>query len=223
MCRNVFHCSVYPLLIALALLSRCLAQTPLSTKTQDSGPIPDASQSAITFHATTRMVTLEVVARDHHGQPVSGLTAKDFQIFDQHSGFHKEKREQKIAAFRALGIADFAGKDDSPLQIPRGVYTNLVAVRKNPVPPTVILVDGLNTEITTQLQVRAHMVRMLSSLPDDVPVAVFLLGRRLRMLQGFTTDSKLLKTALQKASSLEASEMRQVDPRDDPDSLSAFC
>jgi VWFA-related protein len=168
------------------------------------------------------MVMVEVVARDHHGHPTTGLTAADFQVFDQASGFHQEKKEQKIAAFRALGITDFASKDNNTLQVPAGVYTNLVTLQKNPVPPTMILVDGLNTDITAQMQVHEQMVRMLSSLPDDVPVAVFLLGRRLRMLQSFTTDPKLLKAALQKASSLEANGLRQIDPRDDPDSLSSF-
>ena len=168
------------------------------------------------------MVMVEVVARDRHGHPTTGLSAADFQVFDQASGFHSEKKEQKIAAFRSLGITDFASKDNNTLQVPAGVYTNLVTLQKNPVPPTMILVDGLNTDITAQMQVHEQMVRMLRSLPDDVPVAVFLLGRRLRMLQSFTTDPKLLKTALQKASSLEANGLRQTDPRDDPDSLSSF-
>jgi VWFA-related protein len=167
-------------------------------------------------------VTVEVVARDRHGHATIGLTADDFQVFDQASGFRKEKKEQKIAAFRALGITDFASKDNEALQVPTGVYTNLVTLQKNPVPPTMILMDGLNTDVTAQLQVHDQMVRMLSSLPDDVPVAVFLLGRRLRMLQSFTTDPKLLKAAVQKASTAEASGLRQIDPRDDPDSLSSF-
>jgi VWFA-related protein len=102
------------------------------------------------------------------------------------------------------------------------VYTNLVTLQKDPVPPTIILVDGLNTDNAGQIQIRDQMVRMLGSLPEDVPVAIFLLGRRLRMLQSFTTDPKLLKTALQKATTIEANGLRQIDPRDDPNSLSSF-
>jgi VWFA-related protein len=160
--------------------------------------------------------------RDHKGRPATGLSASDFQVFDQASGFHKAKREQKIAAFRALGIMDFTPKNGDNLHVPAGVYTNLVTMQKNPVPPTMILVDGLNTDVMAQMQVHQQMVRMLNSLPDDVPVAIFLLGRRLRMLQSFTTDPKLLKAALQKASTVEANGLRLIDPRDDPDSLSAF-
>ncbi len=176
----------------------------------------------ITYHAASRLVTVDVVARDHRGQPAVGLTAKDFEVFDQESGFRKEKKLQKVAAFRALGMAGAATQVEAPLEVAAGMYTNLVTVQKSPVPPTMILVDGLNTDISAQMQVHSQMLRMLKSLPDDVPVAVFLLGRHLRMLQSFTTDPKLLKAALQKASTIEAGGVLQTDPRDDPDSLSAF-
>jgi VWFA-related protein len=208
---------VFAIALILFLTLHAAAQTPATTP-----PSPDQSAPSLTLHVSTRMVTVDVVARDHKGRPATGLTAADFQVFDQVSGFHKEKRAQKIAAFRALGIMDFASKDGDNLSVPAGVYTNLVTMQKNPVPPTMILVDGLNTDVTAQMQVHQQMVRMLNSLPDDVPVAIFLLGRRLRMLQGFTTDPKLLKAALQKASTVEASGLRQLDPRDDPDSLSSF-
>ena len=204
------------LLFSLPAISQ--SATPPQAQSDQSA----TSAPSVTLHVSTRMVTVEVVARDHHGRPATGLAANDFQIFDQAAGFRKEKRPQKIAAFRALGITDFGSQDSNSLQVPAGVYTNLVTVQKDPVPPTMILVDGLNTDISAQMQVHQQMVRMLGSLPEDVPVAVFLLGRRLRMLQGFTTDPKLLKSALQKASTVEASGLRQTDPRDDPDSLSSF-
>jgi VWFA-related protein len=207
----------YALVFGLILLLSLHAAAQTSAL---APPRPDESAHSLTLQVSTRMVTVEVVARDHKGRPATGLTATDFQIFDQVSGFHKEKREQKLAAFRAVGIMDFASKGGDNMQFPAGVYTNLVTMQKNPVPPTMILVDGLNTDITAQMQVHQQMVRMLSSLPDDVPIAIFLLGRRLRMLQGFTTDPKLLKATLQKASTTDASGLRQLDPRDDPDSLS---
>jgi VWFA-related protein len=73
-----------------------------------------------------------------------------------------------------------------------------------------------------QVQVHRQMVKMLSALPSDVPVAVFLLGYQLRMLQNFTTDPALLKAALQKAASPDSSGLARIDPRDDPNAGSAF-
>ncbi|MCU1271998.1 MAG: hypothetical protein JWN74_3292 [Acidobacteriaceae bacterium] len=213
------RCSfVFAMVLSFLLSLPAIAQNPAPKGESD----PSAtSVPSVTLHVSTRMVTVEVVARDH-GRPAIGLTANDFQIFDQPAGFRKEKREQKIAAFRALGITDLGSRDSNSLQVPAGVYTNLVTVQKDPVPPTMILVDGLNTDITSQMQVHQQMLHMLGSLPEDVPVAVFLLGRRLRMLQSFTTDPKLLKSALEKASTVEANGLRQADPRDDPGSLSSF-
>lgn len=210
------RCSFLLALIFIFTL-RAIAQTSATT-----APAPDQNAPSLTLHVSTRMVTVEVVARDHHGKPATGLTAADFEVFDQAAGFHKEKKSQKIAAFRALGISDFGSKNNDAVQVPAGVYTNLVTLQRDPAPPTIILVDGLNTDNAGQIQIRDQMVRMLGSLPDDVPVAIFLLGRRLHMLQSFTTDPKLLKAALQKATTIEANGLRQIDPRDDPNSLSSF-
>src|SRR5579863_2005148 len=52
------------------------AQLPSAPGTPDQAPVP-------TLKVSTRMVSLEVVARDHDGHPVRGLTAKDFQITEQ--------------------------------------------------------------------------------------------------------------------------------------------
>jgi VWFA-related protein len=169
----------------------------------------------------SRMVTIEVVARDHHGGPVTGLSAADFQVSEQIAG-NKERHPQKIAAFRAVSISEIAAQDQGKLQVPAGVYTNFVTMQNVPVPPTILLVDGLNTERASQMQVHQQMIRMLASIPDDVPVSVFLLGRRLKMIQNFTTDPKLLKSALQKTSSLESDNATVLEPQDDPDVLSAF-
>ena len=46
-------------------------------------------------------------------------------------------------------------------------------------------------------------------------MAVFLLGRELRLLQSFTTDTKLLHAAAQRALSLEATNLQAKDARDD--------
>lgn len=207
------------LLIAFAPVL-CLAQAQAS-KSEPPGSTTSA-EPVPTFRVTSRIVTLEVIAKDHHGQAVPGLKASDFQVFEQELGWRKEKREQKIAFFREVDKQVLAQTDKSKVQVPEGIYTNLVSLQKNPVPPTILLVDGLNTELSAQMQVHAQMVKMLNSLPSDVPVAVYLLGRGVKVLQGFTTDPTLLKTALSKAAMPSLVVASTVDPRDDPDSLSTL-
>jgi len=166
---------------------------------------------------TTRVVTVDVVAKDHHGNPVRDLQAGEFQITEQ-AGSHKA--QQSIATFRLLDRA--SGKTADPereaLHLPAGVYTNLVTTKSLSSPPTILLVDGLNSDATSQIQIRQKMVHLLASTPGDVPLAVFLLGRQLRLLQNFTTDTKLLKAAAERAVSLEATNLQDKNPRDDTSS-----
>jgi len=201
----------------LCFTAATVAQAPQIASVVNSQTPPPA----VTLHAASRVVTVEVVARDHQGHGVTGLTQNDFRVFEQIAGKH-EKVEQKIAVFRAVTMAQLAARHADADAIPAGIYTNLVTAKKDPSPPTVLLIDGLNTDITSQMQVRRQMLKMLASIPDDVPVAVFLLGHSLQLVQSFTTDPKLLKEALQKASALNSNTLAQTDPRDDPSNMSAF-
>jgi VWFA-related protein len=175
---------------------------------------PSQQEPPAVLKVTTRLVTVDVVARDRHGNPVRDLTANDFNISEQ-AGSHRD--QQKIASFRVLdrAMAKAPDSEKAALQLPAGVYTNLVTTKNLSAPPTILLVDGLNTDATTQLQVRQKMVRLLASAPSDVPMAVFLLSRELRLLQSFTTDTKLLHAAADRALSLEATNLQAKDARDD--------
>jgi VWFA-related protein len=205
------------LLAVSVFLGSVFAQTPPTTA-GSAQPAP-SSQQPPTLHSNPRLVTIEVVARDHHGQPVQGLTADDFQVFEQIEA-KRDQRRQKIAVFHPVDIAAIAAQDIGKQQVPPGVYTNLVTMDKHPVPPTILLIDGLNTDSRSQLQVHSQTIQMLASLPGDTPVAVFLLGRGLRMIQNFTTDPEVLKAALQKAHSAESNANTQLEPQDDPTKLS---
>jgi VWFA-related protein len=182
---------------------------------------PPQQEPPAVLKVTTRLVTVDVVARDHHGEAVRDLTAKDFQIIEQ-AGSHKD--QQQIASFRLLdrAMAKAPDAEKEARQLPAGVYTNLVTTKNLSAPPTILLVDGLNTDATTQVQVRQKMVKLLASSPNDVPMAVFLLGRQLQLLQNFTTDTKLLRAAAERALTLEATNLQAKDARDDPMSHSSL-
>jgi VWFA-related protein len=200
--------------LSVAAVVLFLADTGASQeKSQQQAPPPKQEPPAV-LKVTTRLVTVDVVARDHHGNAIRDLTADDFQITEQ-AGSHKG--QQKIASFRLLdrAMAKAPDSERDALQLPAGVYTNLVTTKSLSAPPTILLVDGLNTDTTTQVQVRQKMVRLLASAPSDVPMAVFLLGRELRLLQSFTTDTKLLRAAAERAMTLEATNLQLKDARDD--------
>ena len=100
---------------------------------------PGTASATPTFRATTRLVTVDVVAKDKHGHPLPGLTAGDFQVFEQVPPKHGDL-EQKIAGFLAVSpAAILAESKQSSLRMPPGVYSNLVTTRLT-VPPTILAV-----------------------------------------------------------------------------------
>jgi VWFA-related protein len=180
---------------------------------------PTDKMPASTLKVTTRLVSLEVVVRDRQGRPIPGLTAKDFEVTEQIPP-KRDHHSQTISVFRAVNWAELKAASAKPAQLPPGVYSNLVNKQSASVPPTVLLFDGINTDLESQLQVHQQMVKMLGSIPADVPVAVFLMGDHLRLLQGFTTDPKLLREAASKTLVVGQVAPDQ-DPTDDPDSMAA--
>ncbi len=169
--------------------------------------------------ATTRLVSVEIVARDRQGHPVPGLTAKDFRVFEQVQP-KKDQRPQTISVFQAIHWAQLRAASQAPPPLPAGVFSNLVNPKQAQVPPTVLLFDAINTDLDAQMQVHQQMMKMLGALPADVPVAVFLMSDRLHLLQSFTTDPNLVREAA--AKTLVVGQVHpDQDPMDDPNSLSA--
>jgi VWFA-related protein len=200
----------------MSLALPVIAQTPApgaQAENELSAPVP-------TLQTFSRMVTLELVVTDAKGHHVNDLKAGDFKIFEQAPGERADKHEQKISTFKEVRMADMVNPVAPEKEIAPGTFTNALHVQKDPAPATIILVDGLNTEVQFQAQVHMQMMHMLRTLPSNVPVAVFLLGDRLRMLQNFTTDPRLLQIALSKTISTAGQGLAQMDTRDDSSSPS---
>src|ERR1700719_3749117 len=105
--------------IAASLVFLCstgVSQKRSQLQTPRSEPEPPAI-----LKVTTRLVTVDVVARDRHGNPVRDLTASDFQVTEQ-AGSHKDL--QQIASFRMLdrALANASDSERDALQLPAGVY-----------------------------------------------------------------------------------------------------
>ena len=180
---------------------------------------PEANSAGLTLRTFTRIVSVELVVKDAKGNHIPDLKAGDFQIFEQTPSRSGEKHEQKISEFREVHMATMTAPVPMQSELPKGVYTNAVTLQKDPVPATIVLVDGLNTDVQYQAQVHVQMLKMLRQLPTNVPIAVFLLGNRLEMLQSFTTDPKLLQTALSKLTTPAGVGIASADPRDDANSF----
>ncbi|HEX3741689.1 MAG TPA: VWA domain-containing protein [Terriglobales bacterium] len=170
---------------------------------------PTASNAvpAATFHAETHQVVLDVVIVDHGGHFVPGLKPADFTILE-------DGKPQKVVGF-AVHQASAAPPSPAPkYKLPPNQYTNYqIADPQRPI--TVVLMDVLNTQVQDQAYTRKQMIEFLKALPPGQRVALFALGTRLRMIQGFTGDSDTLvaaaKTLLRKTSPLMTSEQERQD------------
>jgi len=172
------------------------AQTPASNSSSNSGSKangqPASAQEAAStpvFHAETRLVVVDVVVTDNHGQPVTGLTKSDCTVLE-------DGKPQQIQFFE-LRTPPVQPKVVPKIDLPPNQYTNF------PTKPTgssvnVVLFDVLNTPTDDQLYARAQMIQFLKTLPRGQQVALFQLNETLHMISGFTTESDLLIAAANK-------------------------
>lgn len=183
-----------------------------STTSSGTARQNESSQSAYLLKVKSRLVTVDVVAMDSHGNPVTDLKPEEFRLVAGREG------EQKIADFEFIGKpTDSSVKAASPEGTgPEQTISNQAMFQGLQVPPTVFLLDALNTTPQNQIEARRHMLSLLTKLPASTPVALFLLTNRLRMVQTFTTDPAVLRAVLKK---LANANMIDTDSRDDPNGV----
>lgn len=146
-----------------------------------------ADDSVQVFHAESRQVLVDVVVRDHHGQFIPGLKPDAFTILE-------DGKPQKLVAMSMHAQSATPAAPAAPLKLPPNQYTNYTVADPDR-PLTIVLLDLLNTQAIDQAYARKQMIEFLRALPPGRRVALFVLGTRLKMLQGFTGDSDILVAA----------------------------
>ncbi|HZD77770.1 MAG TPA: VWA domain-containing protein [Acidobacteriaceae bacterium] len=174
------------LLLVLCLAVFMLHPFPLPARAQASGG--SGSQPGFTLKANSRVVLTDVTVTDKQGNPVPGLKASDFQVFDN-------KKPQEIASFEEHRRDD--ATTPQPVSAP-GVYSNDYLAH----PPralNVVFLDLTNIEIEDQLYLSYQLGKFFDALRPEDPVAVYArTGGASILLQGFTSDRALLRAATRK-------------------------
>ena len=174
-----------------SLLVFCLAvfmlrPFPLPARAQASGG--SGSQPGFTLKANTRVVLTDVTVTDKQGNPVYGLKASDFQVFDNN-------KPQEIASFEEHRRDD--ATTPQPVSAP-GVYSNDYLAH----PPhvlNVVFLDLTNIEIQDQMYLSYQLGKFFDALKPDEPIAIYArTGGAIILLQGFTSDRALLRAATRK-------------------------
>ncbi len=160
--------------------------TPPAAAPEQASP---ASQPP-TFTSTTRNVVVDVVVRKGNGQPVLGLEKQDFQVDENGTPQTIDFFEEHTPGAQV----DAATPPQMP-PIPPGAHTNVP-----PAPPgdavNVLLIDTLNTEPQDQSYIHGEIMDFLKKMQPGTELAVFTLGSTLRFVQGFTTDTAVLRAAI---------------------------
>jgi VWFA-related protein len=176
--------------VRYCLVCFCLAATVfVHAQNQSSPPAQSSEDSTPVFRSTPRLVLVDVVVTDHHGQFITGLKPADFTLLE-------DSKAQRISAFSVHVTPVAPKKALPPLKLPPHQYSNFTYVpQQQDRPVTIVLLDMMNTAGRDQQYARKQMIEFLKTLPEGRPVALFTLTSKLNMVQGFTGDSATLVKA----------------------------
>ena len=138
-----------------------------------------------TLKASAHLVLVDVVVTDKSGQPVQNLKQSDFSVSE-------DKTPQTISNFEEHSGP--AATLPPPLPLPPGVYCNYTSSPEYSA-TNVLLLDALDTPPADQASLIKQLKQFLETVPPGTRIAIFSLKTRLEMLQGFTSDPKLLLAA----------------------------
>jgi len=153
-----------------------------------------ASKNGPVLRATTRLVQLNVIVEDRHGKAVGGLRPEDFQLLDN-------GKPQKIALFvsERERNASAAAAGGAQVKAAANVFENRAeAGETSPGFVTVVLFDALNTSFGDQAHAKAEILAFLRQLRPQDHVAVYLLTKRLAVINEFTQDAESLLAAVER-------------------------
>jgi VWFA-related protein len=171
----------WSLLLAIVLCKNAL----FAQNTSSNG---STQASAATYKTVARQVIVDVVVTGQGGVAITGLKQPDFKILE-------DGKPQQISFFEEhTGVAPPTSNSTLP-PLPPNIYTNYPVTQMTD-SVNVLLLDALNTPMKDQSYVRQQMIKYLKSIPPGTRIAIFTLASRLRMVQGFTSDSSVLLAAL---------------------------
>lgn len=204
--------------ITRAALASMMIPACISAQSNPAIPVPQtqaaASQTApantpnaapTVLRANANLVLIDVVVTDH-GNQVHGLDRSRFHVFE-------DGREQAITTFDEHHPSPALANAAAQPVLPPHTYTNIPAFPPSPA-VNVLLLDGLNTPMANQMQVRRQMLEYVGKIEPGTSLAIFTLASRLRMVEGFTIDAAQLAKALKDGKAgPQASVM--LDPQSD--------
>lgn len=163
----------------------------------DTSPVPDKADDATpVFKTESRLVLVDAVVTDGHGDYIGGLKPGDFIL-------RENGKEQTIVGFAEQKPAVGGAAAVATPALPPNMYSNFTPLQPGRA-ATIILLDVLNTTGLDRAYAKQQMLKFLQGLPFGQQIALFTMDTQLRLLQTFTADSAELVAAAKKAGSVSA-------------------
>ena len=161
------------------------------------------AQESPTIRVTTRLVQVDVIVRDKN-RPVANLKKEDFTLLEK-------GKERQIASFSMTAVST-PPPAQAGMKMPPNIFSNRFdRTAAAPSTMTVILIDGMNTNLLDQVLVRKSALEVLQSLKPDDRVALYMFNTRLRVVHDFTNDFDELRAAIQRTKGEQSGQLVASD------------
>jgi len=160
---------------------------------QDAKPTPPTGEEVVKI--TTNLIQVDVTVTDRNGKTVPGLTARDFEVYENGekqniSNFafvSSIAREGTVEAGQNPGTGQNQGKPAAPLT--PGQVRRAIA----------IVVDDLNLSFQSVFYTRIALRKFVNGqMQANDLVAIIRTGGGVGALQQFTSDKRVLLAAIEK-------------------------
>lgn len=186
----------FDLLLAWLSLASCMsAQQP------SNSPASSQGSEVSTIHVSARIALLDATVIDSKGEPVTGLTAKDFAVYE-------DNKPQPIVSFEAAGSHALPAPTVSAPE----TLDPARPVTFGQSPVTILVLDEINTHFSDATygvrQVRSYLESQPKVLKQ--PVAMFVVNdSRFAMMHDYTLDRDALIAALEQHKTVYAWKLEQ--------------
>lgn len=179
-----------PILVALLA-----AGTPLFLAQTASAPTPaqnatGLNEKDLVFHLDVRQVPVDVVVLDKKGNPVRGLKSSDFIV-------KENGKVQQVRSFDSFDGSKLLYKPGKLPPLPPNTFTNAPTTPERG-PLYVLYYDLVNTSEENQMSFHRELLKFVDNAPVGTRIALFVNGRGLHLVQGFTSDHAALREAILK-------------------------
>jgi VWFA-related protein len=184
-----------------------------------AGQVPGSSSTAASdsqYHLQlpVPLVIEDVVVADGKNHPVHGLKPDDFTVMENGKRVQLRSFEEHVSLH--TDPSKVVSKPVQPAGLGPNTFTNIPQISPSG-SLNVLLLDALNTPLADQAHVRQQMLEFAANRPAGTNMAVFGLGNRLMMIQGFTADPAELRAALEnQRGAPQQSALRVESERADP-------